>query len=64
MVELMIVPGGERKFQQVSFSNDTIRYVFSLMIPVLACLLRNFQAIIQLDESNDIALESHLLAVD
>jgi len=66
MVELMI--GGKKKIQQVSLSNDTIRRgVDDMAINVCQHVCSEakqstLQASIQLDESTDIAFESHLIA--
>ena len=68
MVELMIGPGAKKKIQQLSLSNDTIRRRIDDMAADVCKQVRSeikqrtLQASVQLDESTDIALESHLIA--
>ena len=69
IVEIMIGLGPKKKIQQVSLSNDTIRRRIDDMAANVCQQVRSeikqsvLQASIQLDESNDSALESHLIAL-
>ena len=68
MVKIMIGSGAKKEIQQVSLSNDTIRRGIDGMAADVcqqACTAMRqstLQASIQLDESTDSALESHLIA--
>ena len=68
MVGIMIISGAKKKIQQVSLSNDTIRRriddMAANMCPQVCFKIKQstLQASIQLDESADSALESHLIA--
>ena len=66
MVELMFGPGAKKKIQQLSLSNDTIRLRIDMAADVCQQVCSEIkqstlQASVQLDESTDIALESHLI---
>ena len=68
MVEIMIGSETKKKIQQVSLSNDTIRRRVDDMAANVCQQVcfeikqRMLQASIQLNESTDSALESHLIA--
>ena len=67
MVEIMIGSGTKKKIQQVSLSNDTIRLRIDDMAANVCQQVYSeikqstLQASIQLDESTDSAVESHLI---
>ena len=68
MVEIMIGSGAKKKIHQVSLSNDTVRRRIddkSADVCQQVCFeikKNTLQPSIQLDESTDIAFESHLIA--
>ena len=68
MVEIMIGSETKKKIQQVSLSNDTIRLWIDDMAANVCQQVYSeikqstLQASIQLDESTDSAIESHLIA--